>query len=100
MAMSSITLAELLHGGEKNSGVSENLAATEDFCSRMQVLPEGPKATQHYGAIRTALEKLGQPIGVNDMHLAAHARSEGQVRVTNNMSQFERVPALEADTRA
>ncbi len=97
MAMSSITLAELLHGAEKSSRVSENLAAIEDFCSRLEVLPYGPKAAQHYGAIRAALEKLGQPIGVNDMHIAAHARSEGLVLVTNNLAEFERVPALETE---
>ena len=97
MAISSITLAELLHGAEKSSRVSVNLAAIEDFCSRLQVLPYGPKAAQHYGAIRAALEKLGQPIGVNDMHIAAHARSEGLVLVTNNMGEFARVPALEAE---
>ncbi len=97
MAISSITLAELLHGAEKSSRVSENLAAIEDFCSRLEVLPYGPKAAQHYGIIRAALEKLGQPIGVNDMHIAAHARSEGLVLVTNNMGEFARVPALEAE---
>ena len=97
MAISAITLAELLHGAEKSSRVSENLAAIEDFCSRLEVLPYGPKAAQHYGAIRAALEKLGQPIGVNDMHIAAHARSEGLVLVTNNMGEFARVPALEAE---
>ena len=97
MAMSSITLAELLHGAEKSSRVSENLAAIEDFYSRLAVLPYGPKAAQHYGAIRAALEKLGQPIGVNDMHIAAHARSEGLVLVTNNMGEFARVPAMEAE---
>ena len=97
MAMSSITLAELLHGAEKSNRVSENLAAIEDFCSRLQVLPYGPKAAQHYAAIRAALEKLGQPIGVNDMHIAAHARSEGLVLVTNNMGEFARVPALETE---
>ena len=97
MAISAITLAELMHGAEKSSRVSENLAAIEDFCSRLQVLPYGPKAAQHYGAIRAALEKLGKPIGVNDMHIAAHARSEGMVLVTNNMGEFARVPALEAE---
>ena len=97
MAISAITLAELLHGAEKSSRVSENLAAIEDFCSRLQVLPYGPKAAQHYGVIRAALEKLGQPIGENDMHIAAHARSEGLVLVTNKMGEFARVPALEAE---
>ena len=97
MAISSITLAELFHGAEKSSRVSENMAAIEDFCSRLEVVPYGPKAAQHDGAIRAALEKLGQPIGVNDLHIAAHARSEGLVLVTNNTGEFERVPALEVE---
>ena len=97
MAMSSITLAELLHGAEKSSRVSENMATIEDFCSRLEVVPYGPKAAQHYGAIRAALEKFGQPIGVNDIHIAAQARSEGLVLVTNNMGEFARVPALEVE---
>lgn len=97
MAISSITLAELLHGAEKSSRVSENLAVVEDFCSRLDVLPYGPKAAQHYGAIRASLEKRGQPIGVNDIHIAAHARSEGLVLVTNNVGEFVRVPGLEVE---
>ena len=97
MAISSITLAELLHGAEKSSRVSENLAAIEDFCSRLDVLTYGPKAAQHYGAIRATLEKSGQSIGVNDLHIAGHARSEGLVLVTNNESEFVRVPALQVE---
>ena len=91
------TLAELLHGAEKSSRVSQNLSAIEDFCSRLEVLPYGPKAAQHDVAIRAALLKLGQPIGVNDLHIAAHARSEGLVLVTNNVGEFARVPALEVE---
>ena len=94
MAISSITLAELMHGAEKSQRVSENLTTIEDFCSRLEILPYGAKAAQHSGAIRAALEKLGQSIGVNDLHIAGHARSEGLVLVTNNVAEFERVPAL------
>lgn len=97
MGISSITLAELIHGAEKSTRISENLSAVEDFCSRLEVLPYTSKAAQHYGAIRAGLEKLGQPIGVNDLHIAGHARSEGLVLVTNNMSEFKRVPALELE---
>jgi tRNA(fMet)-specific endonuclease VapC len=97
MAISFITLAELLHGAEKSTRVSENLSVIEDFCSRLEVLPYGAKAAQHYGAIRASLEKLGQPIGVNDLHIAGHARSEGLVLVTNNASEFVRVPGLQVE---
>ena len=97
MAISSITLAELTHGAEKSDRVTENLEVIDDFCSRLEVLPYGEKAAQHYGAIRAGLEKLGQPIGVNDIHIAGHARSEGLALVTNNVSEFERVPGLEIE---
>jgi tRNA(fMet)-specific endonuclease VapC len=94
MAMSAITLSELFHGAEKSAKVAQNLAVVEEFASLLEVLPYSAKASQHYGAIRTALEKAGRPIGVNDLHIAAHARSEGLTLVTNNLAEFERVPGL------
>lgn len=42
----------------------------------------------------TNLERKGIPIGVNDLHIAGHARSEGLTLVTNNLKEFERVEAL------
>jgi len=95
MAISSITLAELLHGAEKSNAPVRSLAVVEDFCSRLEVLPYGAKAAQHYGSIRAALERRGQLIGVNDLHIAAHARSEGLTLVSNNLREFERVEALQ-----
>jgi len=94
MAISSITLAELVHGAEKSSDVSRNMAVVEDFVSRLEVLAYDDKAAWQYGNIRATLEKVGQPIGVNDLHIAAHARSNGLTLVTNNLREFERVPGL------
>jgi tRNA(fMet)-specific endonuclease VapC len=94
MAISSITLAELFHGAEKSSKPGHNYSVIEDFTSRLEVLPYATKAAQHYGSIRSELERRGQPIGVNDLHIAAHARSEGLVLVTNNLKEFDRVSGL------
>lgn len=94
MAISAITLAELVHGAEKSQFPARNLNVVEDFCSRLAVLPYTQEAAYHYGAIRAALESAGQTIGVNDLHIAAHARSQGLTLVTNNLREFERVPGL------
>ncbi len=94
MAISAITLAELIHGAEKSSDPARNLAVVEDFCSRLAVLTYGEKAAAHYGSIRAGLEAQGQTIGVNDLHIAAHARSEGLTLVSNKVREFARVPAL------
>jgi tRNA(fMet)-specific endonuclease VapC len=94
MAISAITLAELMHGAEKSSDVARNLGVVEDFASRLTVLPYDAHAAAHYGSIRAVLELRGTPIGINDMHIAAHARSAGLTLVSNNLREFERVPGL------
>ena len=94
LCISSITLAELFHGVEKSAKPDHNLRQVEDFVSRLEVLEYGNKAAAHYGDIRANLERKGTPIGVNDLHIAAHARSEGLTLVTNNLREFERVEGL------
>jgi tRNA(fMet)-specific endonuclease VapC len=66
----------------------------DEFASLLEVLPYSAKASEHYGAIRAALERTGRPVGVIDLHIAADARSEGLTLVTNNLAEFERVPRL------
>lgn len=94
MAMSVVTLAELVHGAEKSSDAPRNMAVLEDFRSRVAVVDYDERAAHHYGSIRAALERAGTPIGVNDLHIAAQARSAGLVLVTNNLAEFARVPGL------
>jgi tRNA(fMet)-specific endonuclease VapC len=97
LCISSITLAELLHGVEKSARPEHNLRQVEDFASRLEVLEYGPKAAAHYGDIRAHLEKQGRTIGVNDLHIAGHARSESLILVTNNVTEFARVEALRVE---
>jgi tRNA(fMet)-specific endonuclease VapC len=66
-----------LHRCDQASAPARNLAAVEDFCSRLDLLAYGSKASLHYGQISTSLARSGTPIGGNDLHIAAHARSEG-----------------------
>lgn len=94
LCLSVISQAELIHGAEKSSIPEQNFRALEDFCSRLTLLDYGQKAAAHYGDIRADLERKGTPIGVNDLHIAGHARSEGLTLVTNNLKEFERVEGL------
>ena len=97
LCISSITFAELLHGVEKSDRPAHNLRQVESFVSRLDILQYGDKAAEHYGNIRAVLEKQGQIIGVNDLHIAGHARSEGLILVSNNIKEFKRVEALRLD---
>ena len=97
MCISSITVAELLHGVQESQQAERNLEQVEDFVSRLQTLDYGLKAAAHYGEIRAGVERKGKPIGVNDLHIAAHARSEGLTLVTNNQREFDRIEGLRVE---
>ena len=97
MCISAITLAELIHGAEKSQKTERNLATIDNFVSRLEVLSYSPEAAAHCGDIRAGLEEAGSVIGVNDLHIAGHARANGLIVVTNNEREFARVPGLRTE---
>ena len=94
LCISSITYAELMHGVEKSQDVERNRVAMMLFLSPISILEFDNYAAEEYGKIRADLERKGTPIGPMDMLIAAHARSEGLVLVTNNTREFNRVEDL------
>ena len=60
----------------------------------LTVLDFDAAAAQEYGKIRADLEMKGTPIGPMDMLIAAHAKSQGLILVTNNTREFARVDGL------
>ncbi len=94
MAISVVTLGELIFGAEHSQQVERNLSDIEAMVARLEVLAFDSRAAYHFGQIRSALYKKGQPIGPYDMMIAGHARACGIVLVTSNLKEFERVPGL------
>jgi tRNA(fMet)-specific endonuclease VapC len=94
MGISAVTLGELVFGAEHSQQVERNLADIESMAARLEVLPFENKAAYHFGQIRAALYRAGQPIGPYDMMIAGQARASGLKLVTNNVKEFERVPGL------
>ncbi len=97
LAMSVITLGELRFGAEKSESRDRAMTMIQQLESLIPpcTLPE--KASEHYGQIRAALQNRGSIIGNNDLWLAAHARSQGWILVTNNTRKFVRVPGLQLE---
>lgn len=92
--ISVITWGELLYGAEKSQYRSKVLHLLEEFAALVPVMPIPESAGQTYGVIRAALEAKGEPIGNNDLWIAAHAKTSGLVLITNNEREFVRVPGL------
>ena len=97
MAISAVTLGELVYGAEKSAQSERNLADVEGFAARLEVLPFNESAAMHFGQVRAELMKAGTLIGPYDLMLAGHARSLGLIMVTNNQREFKRVPGLRVE---
>ena len=97
IGISTITLSELEFGASKSSRPERNRAALIQFTASLEVLSYDDAAAARYGPLRAELEARGTPIGSLDMLIAAHALSIGCTLVTNNLSEFGRVPDLKAE---
>lgn len=93
----SIVVAAELRFGAAKSGSRRLQIQVEAVLSALEVMSLDMPADQHYADIRVALERAGQPIGPNDMLIAAHARALGYTVVTANLREFKRVPALRVE---
>ena len=93
IAISVIVAAELRYGAARR-GSARLTRQLEAVLSAIETLPLAEPADRHYGMIRTALERIGRPIGHNDLLIAAHARALDTALVTNNVREFGRVPGL------
>ncbi len=97
LAMSVITLGELRFGAEKSQMRERALSSIQTLAQRITLEPLPEAAAEHYGEIRAELQKSGQMIGNNDLWIAAHARAQGWIIVTNNEREFVRVPGLKVE---
>jgi tRNA(fMet)-specific endonuclease VapC len=88
-----IVAAELRYGAAKKG--SPRLSAQLEVVLRaLEVLPLEPPVDSVYGQIRASLERTGRTIGGNDLLIAAHAISLGDVLVTANEQEFSRIGDL------
>lgn len=91
-----IVAAELRYGCAKK-GSAKLLARVESLLETIPVLPLDSPTDVEYGAIRAGLEAVGQPIGMNDLLIAAHAHALGLTLVTGNLAEFSRIGALRVE---
>lgn len=94
VGISSITLAELVHGAEKSAQVERNMSALQQFLLPLELADFDQGAALAYGKIRAELERGGQIIGSMDILIAAHALSLDVILVTNNIREFQYVNGL------
>ncbi len=97
LGVSTVTLAELRFGADKSKDPIKNHAALNSFLAPIQVLTFDAECAEYYGRVRSDLEKRGVPIGPLDTMIAAQSLRLHLPLVTNNTSEFSRVPGLKLE---
>jgi tRNA(fMet)-specific endonuclease VapC len=100
VGISSISVAELSYGVAKSQRAARNARALDEFLYPLTVHAFDKPAAHAYGHLRALLERQGTPIGPLDTLIAAHALSLDATLVTNNVSEFRRIPDLKIENWA
>lgn len=93
MAVSIVVASELRYGAERRGSMRLS-RQLETVLSAFETRPLEEPADRHYGTIRAELERIGRPIGHNDLLIAAHAKALEVTLVTRNVGEFNRVSGL------
>lgn len=99
-AISVVAYGELAFGEAMSVRREEAAAHLAALLETLQVLPLPLDAARRYAEIRAELQRMGQPIGSNDLWIAAHALADDLTLVTNNEREFQRVPGLRVENWA
>jgi tRNA(fMet)-specific endonuclease VapC len=95
--LSVISVSELLHGVHRavDAGVRNRRSAfVEAILREFPILEIDINAARIHAEIWAELGRAGTPIGSHDLWIAASCLAHGHSLVTNNVSEFSRVPGL------
>jgi len=92
-----IVAAELRYGAAKK-GSARLTAQLEAVLGALDILPFETPADLAYGRLRARLERAGQPIGGNDLLIAAQVVTLGHTLVTDNEREFRRIAELPCES--
>ena len=97
LCISVVSRAELLFGVEHKGRPPALAALVGSLLQEVESLAWDDDAARHYADVRAVLERAGKPMGNLDLMIAAHARAQQAVLVTNNDRHFRNVPGLKRE---
>jgi tRNA(fMet)-specific endonuclease VapC len=96
---SAVCVAELRHGTARVAhGALLWKRIAREILSRVDILPLGEAEAVRAGDLLATLEAQGEPIGTEDVWIAATALEHRLTVVTRNLKHFRRVPGLVSES--
>ncbi|MBO7381473.1 MAG: type II toxin-antitoxin system VapC family toxin [Neisseriaceae bacterium] len=87
--ISAVTLAEIHYGLSKKPNANNLHRTVQEFLLRVSVLNWTNETALIYGKFRAEIEQQGLSLSALDMMIAAHAKAENAVLVSNDNAFFK-----------
>lgn len=96
MAISEITLAEMIYGAKYSQNIKNNLILIERFTSKLNIL-QISKSINIYAEEKANLRKSGNLISDFDLLIGSTAIYYNMIMVTRNIKEFKRISAIKIE---
>lgn len=94
LAVTSVSIGELVHGATKSQRAADNLARLDVLLSALTILPYDEWSARHFGQLKAQLEQAGEGISDLDLQIASIVLDQNAALVTHNQMHFSRLTDL------
>ena len=94
LAITAISVGELVHGAAKSQRASDNLARLDVLLSVLSVLPFDEWSARRFGNLKAQLEQAGEMISDLDLQIASITLDKDATLITHNQKHFSRLTDL------
>jgi tRNA(fMet)-specific endonuclease VapC len=94
LAITAVSVEELVHGAAKSQRASDNLARLDVLLSALSILPYDEWSARRFGILKAQLEQAGEIISDLDLQIASITLDVDATLVTHNQKHFSRLTNL------
>lgn len=94
LAVTSVSVGELVHGVYKSVRPPQNLARLDVLLAGLTVLPYDELAAHQFGLLKASLEREGMRLSDLELQIASIAMQHHAPLITHNQRHFEHMPDL------
>jgi tRNA(fMet)-specific endonuclease VapC len=91
LAITTISVAELVHGATRSHRAADNLARLDVLLAAVTILPFDEGAARRFGQLKTQLERVGAVISDLDLQIASISLEKKVPLVSHNQKHFSRL---------
>lgn len=97
LAITTISIAELMHGAYRSQRIADNLAMLDVLLASLIILSFDESSARRFGALKATLQESGKPLHDLDLQIASIALEHELPLLTHNQKHFARIENLILD---